>query len=136
MPTGVESEFVPCFPLGSCVGFELRVWMIASIETGFGSSPEQVFVSGAEVVKKMDGSCANIASEGPRQARFDEAQRWFHQGWCNSQSYVNEALQSPQIVLVSDPIYKDSEHAAQQIFSKLLSRIFSGKSIVRFRQSA
>jgi hypothetical protein len=46
----------------------------------------------------------------------DGSQRWFHQGWCNYQSYVNETLQTLQIVLVSDPFSKDSEHTAQPSF--------------------
>jgi hypothetical protein len=36
----------------------------------------------------------------------------FHQRWCNSPGYVNETLQKLEIVLVSDPFTKDSEHAA------------------------
>ena len=46
----------------------------------------------------------------------ESSRRWFHQGWCNSRSYVNETLQKLQIVLVSDPFSKDSEHAAQLSF--------------------
>ena len=42
----------------------------------------------------------------------------FHQGWCNSPSYVNETLQEPEIVLVSDPFTKDSEHSAVPNFGK------------------
>ena len=62
--------------------------------------------------------------------------RMFHQGWCNSRSYVNETLQRLEIVLVSDPFTKDSEHAAQPKFSKFQPRIFPGKSIEKIRQSA
>ena len=42
----------------------------------------------------------------------DDSRGWFHQGWCNSLSYVNETLQKLQIVLVSDPFNKDFEHTA------------------------
>jgi hypothetical protein len=46
----------------------------------------------------------------------DTLPNWFHQAWCNSLSYVNETLQKLQIVLVSDPFSKDSEHAAKSKF--------------------
>jgi len=46
------------------------------------------------------------------QARFSGLRNGFHQGWCNSQTIVNETLQRPQIVLVSDPFTKDSDDPA------------------------
>jgi hypothetical protein len=43
----------------------------------------------------------------------DSLPNWFHQAWCNCLGYVNETLQKLQFVLVSVPVSKDSEHAAQ-----------------------
>lgn len=40
----------------------------------------------------------------------------FHHGWCNSSMIVNERLQGPQIVLVSDPFTKDSDDPAEPNF--------------------
>jgi hypothetical protein len=92
--------------------------------------------SGAEVIKMGDGKLQKTQSKSPLQLRPDTVLRWFHHGWCNSQSYVNETLQTPQFVLVSDPFSKDSERAAQQKFSKFYPRIFPGKSIEKIRHSA
>jgi hypothetical protein len=50
----------------------------------------------------------------------------FHQGWCNSSSCVNETLQNLQIVLVSDPFTKDSEHTAELSFLSTKSMQISG----------
>lgn len=40
----------------------------------------------------------------------------FHQGWCNSPGFMNRTLQKLEIVLVSDPFTKDSEHSAVPVF--------------------
>ena len=53
---------------------------------------------------------------GSFQGMSESVWRRFHQGWCNSPSCVNETLQKRQIVLVSDPFNKESEHAAQPSF--------------------
>jgi len=40
------------------------------------------------------------------QITSDGYRAGFHQGWCNSPCCVNETLQKPEIVLVSDPFTK------------------------------
>jgi hypothetical protein len=50
----------------------------------------------------------------------------FHQRWCNSPGYVNETLQKLEIVLVSDPFTKDSEHTAELSFLSTKSMQISG----------
>jgi len=50
----------------------------------------------------------------------------FHQGWCNSLSCVNETLQKLEIVLVSDPFTKDSEHTAELSFLSTKSMQITG----------
>ena len=58
----------------------------------------------------------------------------FHQGWCNSRSYVNERLQKPRIVLVSDPFTKDSVHPLNWIFVYEVDASFGRPSLTVSRQ--
>jgi len=44
----------------------------------------------------------------------------FHHLWCNSFDFMNRTLQKLEIVLVSDPFTKDSEHSAvPEFFNKV-----------------